>query len=112
MQIAKYFGAEVTGVCSTRHMEMVLSLGADHVVDYTCEDFTRGRERYDLIFDNVGNRSFSEMRRVLTPEGVFQPNSGRAGMRRFLAGSTCARRSCDSRAARISRRRTTRIYWC
>ncbi len=80
VQIAKILGAEVTGVCSTRNVEMVQSLGADHVVDYTREDFTRGGKRYDLILDNVANRTFAECRRALTPAGVHIPNSGRAGM--------------------------------
>lgn len=70
VQIAKSFGAEVTGVCSTRNLEMVRSIGADHVIDYTKEDFTKGNKRYDLIFDNVGNHSFGERRRVLTPNGI------------------------------------------
>jgi NADPH:quinone reductase-like Zn-dependent oxidoreductase len=71
VQIAKSFGAEVTGVCSTRNLEMVRSLGADHVIDYTKEDFTKGSERYDAIIDNVGNRGLLECRRVLTPEGKY-----------------------------------------
>jgi NADPH:quinone reductase-like Zn-dependent oxidoreductase len=70
VQIAKSFGAEVTGVCSTRNVDLVRSIGADHVVDYTKEDFTKGDQRYDVIFDNVGNHSFSERRRVLTPNGI------------------------------------------
>jgi NADPH:quinone reductase-like Zn-dependent oxidoreductase len=80
VQIAKVLGAEVAGVCSTRNVEMVRSLGADHVIDYTREDFTRSGQSYDLILDNVGNRSFSECRRALTPSGRHIPNSGRAGM--------------------------------
>lgn len=80
VQIAKAIGAEVTGVCSTNNLEMVRSIGADHVVDYTREDFTRGARSYDLILDNVGNRSFAECRRVLTPEGILLPNTGSAGM--------------------------------
>src|SRR5438034_11192281 len=70
VQIAKYFGAEVTGVCSTRNLDMVRSLGADHVIDYTKEDFTKTDQRYDLIFDLVGNHSFSERRRILNPNGI------------------------------------------
>jgi NADPH:quinone reductase-like Zn-dependent oxidoreductase len=70
VQIAKSFGTEVTGVCSTRNVDLVRSLGADHVIDYTKEDFTNGAERYDLIFDLVCNHSFSERRRVLTPQGI------------------------------------------
>jgi NADPH:quinone reductase-like Zn-dependent oxidoreductase len=69
VQIAKTFGADVTGVCSTRNLEMVRSLGADRVIDYTQQDFTKGDQRYDLILDNVGNHSFSECRRVLHPHG-------------------------------------------
>ena len=80
VQIAKALGAEVTGVCSTRNVAMVGSLGADHVVDYTQEDFTRSGQRYDLILDNAASRSFGDLRRVLTPQGVFLPNSGHGGM--------------------------------
>src|SRR5215469_9048718 len=69
VQMAKSFGANVTGVCSTKNVDLVRSLGADRVIDYTSEDFTQGGERYDLLLDNVGNRSLSEMRRVLTPNG-------------------------------------------
>jgi NADPH:quinone reductase-like Zn-dependent oxidoreductase len=69
VQIAKTYGAEVTGVCSGRNAEMVRSIGADRVIDYTKEDFTTGSERYDLIIDNVGNRSLAEYRRVLTRNG-------------------------------------------
>jgi NADPH:quinone reductase-like Zn-dependent oxidoreductase len=76
VQIAKSFGAEVTGVCSTSNIEMVRSLGADHVIDYTREDFTRGSTRYDLIFDNVENRPLSDCRRALTPAGTLILNSG------------------------------------
>jgi NADPH:quinone reductase-like Zn-dependent oxidoreductase len=80
VQIAKAFGAEVTGVCSTRNVDMVRSIGADHVIDYTQEDFTQSGQRYDLILDNVASRSFSDLRRTLTPQGIIIPNSGHGGM--------------------------------
>ena len=70
LQIAKAFGTEVTAVCSTRNVEMARALGADHVIDYTKEDFTKGEQRYDVLFDNVGNRSFSERRQILKPHGI------------------------------------------
>jgi NADPH:quinone reductase-like Zn-dependent oxidoreductase len=70
VQIAKSFGTEVTGVCSTRNVDLVRSIGADHVIDYTKEDFTKDAQRYDLIFDLIGNHSFSERRRVLNPNGI------------------------------------------
>jgi NADPH:quinone reductase-like Zn-dependent oxidoreductase len=71
VQIAKSYGAEVTGVCSTRNLDMVRSLGADHVIDYTKEDFTKSDQRYDVILDNVANHSLSECRRVLNPNGKY-----------------------------------------
>jgi NADPH:quinone reductase-like Zn-dependent oxidoreductase len=80
VQVAKALGAEVTGVCSTRNVDMVRSIGANHVIDYTKEDFVESERRYDLIVDNVGNRSFSDYRRALTPEGIHQPNTGHGGM--------------------------------
>jgi NADPH:quinone reductase-like Zn-dependent oxidoreductase len=70
VQIAKAFGAEATAVCSPRNLEQVRSIGADHVIDYTKEDFTQGNQRYHVIFDNVGNHSIAERRRVLTPNGI------------------------------------------
>jgi len=70
VQIAKSFGAEVTGVCSGRNVEMVRSIGADHVIDYTKEDFTKGEQRYDLILDNVGTQPLSGFRRALKPKGI------------------------------------------
>ena len=79
VQIAKSFGADVTAVCSPRNVDMVRSLGADRVIDYTREDFTRDGARYDLIFDVAGNHSFSECRQVLSPNGtlVMVGQSGR-----------------------------------
>jgi NADPH:quinone reductase-like Zn-dependent oxidoreductase len=71
VQIAKAFGGEVTGVCSTRNVEMVRSIGADHVIDYTLEDFTRSGRRYDLIIDNAGNHLLSACRRALEPSGTY-----------------------------------------
>lgn len=71
VQIAKSFGADVTGVCSTRNVDMVRSIGADRVVDYTREDFNRSGQRYDLIFDCIGNHSLSRCRRVLARQGVY-----------------------------------------
>ena len=71
VQIAKAFGAEVTGVCSTRNVDMVRSIGADHVIDYTREDYTKSSQQYDIIVDNVGNRSLLENRDVMTPGGIL-----------------------------------------
>jgi NADPH:quinone reductase-like Zn-dependent oxidoreductase len=75
VQIAKALGAEVTGVSSTRNLELLQSLGADHVIDYTKNDFTRDERRYDVILDNVMNHPPSKTSRVLTPTGIFIPNS-------------------------------------
>ena len=71
VQIAKALGAEVTGVCSTRNVDLVRSLGADHVIDYTHEDFTRSDQRYDLMLDVAGSRSWSACRRVLDPQATL-----------------------------------------
>src|SRR5262249_53991231 len=70
VQIAKAYGAEVTGVCSGRNLDLVKSIGADHVIDYTKEDFTKTDQRYDLIYDLVCNHSFSERRQILNPNGI------------------------------------------
>ena len=79
VQIAKSFGAEVTGVCSTRNAAMVRSIGADHVIDYTQDDYTRSEQRYDLIIDMVGNRSLLANRKVLEPDGVLAMVGGAKG---------------------------------
>lgn len=87
VQIAKSFGADVTGVCSTHNVDLVKSLGADHVIDYTKEDFTKGAERYDVMLDNVGNHSLSECRGVLTPNGKYVLiGGGGANEQGFLGG--------------------------
>jgi len=85
VQIAKAFGAEVTGVCSTRNVEMVRSIGADHVIDYTKEGITQSERRYDVILDTAGNRSLSELRGALTSEGTLVIVGGSGG--RWLMGS-------------------------
>ena len=76
VQIAKAFGAEVTGVTSTRNLDLVRSIGADHVIDYTKDDFTKDAGRYDLILDNVGNHSMAQTRRALKPSGILISNGG------------------------------------
>jgi NADPH:quinone reductase-like Zn-dependent oxidoreductase len=76
VQIAKALGAEVTGVTSTKNLELVRSIGASHVIDYTHDDFTKGAERYDLVLDNVGNHSMAATRRALTPTGTLLSNGG------------------------------------
>ena len=86
VQIAKALGAEVTGVCSTSNVDLVRSIGADHVIDYTKDDFTRTGQRYDFILDNVSNRSLSDLRRALTPNGTLVPNGGGFD-HRWVAGS-------------------------
>ena len=88
VQIAKAFGATVTGVCSTRNVEMVRSIGADQVIDYTQEDFTQGEALYDIILDCVGNHSFSTCRRVLNPKGILVGVGGPSDvpLSRLLAG--------------------------
>jgi NADPH:quinone reductase-like Zn-dependent oxidoreductase len=88
VQIAKAFGAEVTGVCSTRNLELVRSLGADHVIDYTKEDYTKGEERYDVIYDLINNRSFAERRRILKPGGIcVLAGVGGSGMHKETLGN-------------------------
>jgi NADPH:quinone reductase-like Zn-dependent oxidoreductase len=84
VQIAKSFGADVTGVCSTRNLEMVRSIGADRVIDYTQEDFTKDERRYDLMFDCIGNHSPSACRRVLSANGICVIAGGPKQLRRIL----------------------------
>lgn len=79
VQIAKALGAEVTGVCSTKNVAMVRSIGADHIIDYTQEDFTKSDQRFDLMLDNVGNRPIRECRRVLAPKAVYGAPGGGSG---------------------------------
>jgi NADPH:quinone reductase-like Zn-dependent oxidoreductase len=99
VQIAKAFGAEVTGVCSTRNVDLVRSIGADYVIDYTKEDYTNGPQRYDVIYDLVNNHSFGERRRVLKPGGIcVLAGVGGSGMHeetlaRFVGVFTAAFRS-------------------
>ena len=86
VQIAKAFGATVTGVCSTSKLEVVRSVGADHVIDYTREEFLDGSRRYDLILDTAGNRPLTRLRRALTPKGTLVIVGGEGGGGRVLAG--------------------------
>src|SRR6266436_4854708 len=87
VQIVKSFGANVTGVCSTRNVDLVKSLGADQVIDYSKEDFTKSAERYDVMLDNVGNHSLSECKQVLTPNGKYVLiGGGNANEQGFLGG--------------------------
>jgi NADPH:quinone reductase-like Zn-dependent oxidoreductase len=97
VQIAKAFGAEVTGVCSTRNVDMVRSIGADHVIDYTHEDFTKGGHRYDFILDNVANHSLSDTRRALTANGKLQSNNGTSGGRWFGTMGTVIKTAAGSK---------------
>lgn len=99
VQIAKAFGAEVTGVCSTRNLDLVRSLGADHVIDYTKEDYTKGDRRYDLIYDLVSNRSFAERRRILKPGGIcVQAGVGGSGVRKEMLSHMVTQLSASLRS--------------
>jgi NADPH:quinone reductase-like Zn-dependent oxidoreductase len=86
VQIAKALGAEVTGVCSTKKVEMVRSIGAEHVIDYTQEDFAEGEQRYEVILDIGGNSSLSRLRRALNPRGTLVITGGEGGGR-WLGGT-------------------------
>lgn len=86
VQIAKSMGAEVTGVCSTAKIEMVRSIGADYVINYSKADFTQGDRKYDRILDNAASHPFSELKKVLTPDGIILPNSGHGGMSYVIKG--------------------------
>lgn len=91
VQIAKALGAEVTAVASTRNLDLVRSVGADHVIDYTKEDFTSSGQRYDVILDNVSNHSLSRLRQALTATGVLIPNGGNFGNRWFASAGRLVR---------------------
>jgi NADPH:quinone reductase-like Zn-dependent oxidoreductase len=112
VQIAKAFGANLTGVCSTPKVEMVRSIGADRVIDYTREDFAAGDRRYDLIVDIGGNSSLSRLRRALAPKGTLvievREEDGGSGAPIARSGRCCYRRSWARSWARSSTRRTTR----
>jgi NADPH:quinone reductase-like Zn-dependent oxidoreductase len=107
VQIAKAFGADVTGVCSTRNVDMVRSIGADRVIDYTQEDFTQSGQRYDFILDIVASHSLSDTRRALTPKGTLVPNSGTKGMGYVVKANLL---SLLSRAPRSLVRQKTRTF--
>jgi NADPH:quinone reductase-like Zn-dependent oxidoreductase len=99
VQIAKAFGAEVTGVCSTKNLDLVRSIGADHVIDYTKDDYTKSEERYDVVYDLVNNHSYAERQRILKPGGICViAGVGGSGMHeetfsRFIGVFTAALRS-------------------
>jgi NADPH:quinone reductase-like Zn-dependent oxidoreductase len=98
VQVAKYYGAEVTGVCSSANVDLVKSLGADHVIDYTTADFTSSRDAYDIIFDTVGKTTFRKCRRSLRSHGVFLE----AGMNMGILGSVLLSSLFGHRKAKIA----------
>jgi NADPH:quinone reductase-like Zn-dependent oxidoreductase len=97
VQIAKSLGADVTGVCSTQNVDLVRSIGADQVIDYTKENFTQTGQRYDFILDNAANRSLSDLRRALTPKGTLVPNGGGFDNHWFASGGRVMRAKVLSR---------------
>ena len=107
MQIAKSFGAEVTAVCSTGNVDLVRSLGADHVVDYTKEDFTRRADRHDVLLDIAGSRSFGELRRVLTPDATVVLVGARFPSNRGLGPLSHV---IGTRVASLGRSQTVRFF--
>jgi NADPH:quinone reductase-like Zn-dependent oxidoreductase len=118
VQLAKAFGAQVTGVCSTTKVDLVRSIGADEVIDYTREDFAGGARHWDLIVDTAGRRSLSQLRRALTPRGtlVIVGGEGAGGGLAASIARSCGRRSCQrwcaSGCARWSPRNDERTCWC
>src|SRR5438552_18395197 len=110
VQIAKGFGAEVTGVCSTRNLDLVRSIGADHVIDYTKEDYTKGDQRYDVIYDLVGNHTFSERRQILTPNGIcVMAGVGGAGWHEDFGGRLLGELNAYVRSGFVSQKFITYI---
>ena len=110
VQLAKHFGADVTAVCNTKNLELVRSLGADEVVDYTQEDFTRNGKTYDVIFDAVGKHSFRRCRRSLKPGGIFLDDRPRVHVARPAAGpadQVDRRQEGGARRSPSTRRRTS-----
>lgn len=98
VQLAKMYGADVTGVCSATKADLVRSIGADDVIDYTREDFADGTRHYDVILDIAGNRSLSHLRRALTPKGILVIVGGEEGGAWLGARSACSERLCSHRS--------------
>ena len=94
VQVAKAFGAEVTGVCSTAKADLVRTIGADHVIDYTREDAADGQHRYDVSLDMGGNRLLSHLRRALTPRGGFSSSEARPVAGALTAPTGCSVHTC------------------